>query len=461
MPFFSSLQRLTWVGNTPAPFESSVSVFQKVMALNGLTFGELQDLICRKTALEYDLDLPSRLLSDSWVDFERYSALLRVDQARLKEGFLHWLGFGAIPGKPSGVRHCPECARLLYHSSLFDLAFVKKCPLHNCMIERPCYGCIARFQVGLGNRNSWELVSDCHCGYKLGSLFKNPGKRHLPPELAERMLSHGRQLVGWWATVKQKQKGAKYLLCSLMKTGEFDNAWDAGRLMSQDFVDQIAPFPHAWGREAMRIPARAVSYRHVKKVKSTDENLHRHEFASVRRYLWKRFVKRHVGCLKMLLRMPDEERQCLDAAYFCSVCVAFLTWLGPTALQRTHVGSSLSERSPTHDRFKFAHANQFSSEPRKAELALFSFMRGWAEIERLIEHVNIEIYNGEERYLSTNVPYVVIDDDYPHGLDVGESSVIILRADERPLEARANARCSSRLRKYFLLKSPERSVQTL
>ncbi len=39
------------------------------------------------------------------------------------------------------IRNCPQCARLIYHSSLYQLPWLKYCPFHHCRIVKRCPDC--------------------------------------------------------------------------------------------------------------------------------------------------------------------------------------------------------------------------------------------------------------------------------------------------------------------------------
>ncbi|MEW8051425.1 MAG: hypothetical protein AB2809_13720 [Candidatus Thiodiazotropha sp.] len=43
--------------------------------------------------------------------------------------------------KPKLQRQCPECARELYHANIFELPWVKRCPIHHCEILTTCPEC--------------------------------------------------------------------------------------------------------------------------------------------------------------------------------------------------------------------------------------------------------------------------------------------------------------------------------
>ena len=77
--------RMTWNSLDPAPYESAWSVFAKLMALNYCRPTDIANTIKYseiKTLRKIDLR------NSSWIDFERFGALLNVDPNRLRAGFL-------------------------------------------------------------------------------------------------------------------------------------------------------------------------------------------------------------------------------------------------------------------------------------------------------------------------------------------------------------------------------------
>jgi hypothetical protein len=463
MPLVSSLERLTWGGKAPAPFESAASMFLKIMILNSLTFRELTEIIKSKStgALPPWPDLRK----SAWIDFGNYSALLRVDQKWLKQGFLDWLGFDVFRGKPAGIRHCRECTKLLYHCSLFDLAIVDRCPWHGCRIERSTDLAEIRLQTEGTRKYGWNLAPIYRCSYDLRPLLEDLRTNRVPPEVAEKIDRNCRQLVGWWATVKQKQSGATELLSSIIRTGTFDAEFDERRAVALGFVEQIAPIPRAWRSHVEGTPARAIAYRPRGKETATDETLLKRQFACVRRYLWKRFVRNHRECLKTILRMSEDERQSMDAEYCCSVCVAYLAWLGEYSLERYHFRDTRNRPKDTRSRLKDTRSRlslvdrgivpqrmgRDNSLPRFCELALFSFMRGWAAIERKIEHQNLYLYHAEVRTWPKDTSHTVVGTLAAATETEGQPAVIVLRADETLLEERARVRCANRAAQASLM----------
>lgn len=96
-------KRLTWDPSLQFPFESGWSLFQKVKVLNNLKDYELVDLIARQP-----VPLRKGRLRDcadsSWIDFDRFSELLEVPVAELRNGFWDQLGIRVVRPKEYELR---------------------------------------------------------------------------------------------------------------------------------------------------------------------------------------------------------------------------------------------------------------------------------------------------------------------------------------------------------------------
>lgn len=134
------MARLSWPSSEPAPFESGWSILTKLRYWNGLKPYQLRDLIGSDTASK---NTQLRSTRADWIDIKRLVELLRVDEARLREGFLSELGGPQLLGYRSlGIRHCPYCLAMGYHSAIFDVALLGVCPWHQQVLTEPCLKCL-------------------------------------------------------------------------------------------------------------------------------------------------------------------------------------------------------------------------------------------------------------------------------------------------------------------------------
>jgi len=444
MPFISSLERLTWRSQGPAPFESASNVFLKIMSLNWLTFDELCALIQREETIPHRL--PWAFTCGNWVDFFRYSSLLRVDQARLKEGFLDWLGFDSPKGASIAIRYCPECLGLNYHCSLFNLAILTECPWHGCPLDEGCYTCA----ITLKPRYGWDARTPCRCGNDMSYLFERPDVNRVPSELANQIDSYCRRLVGWWAYVRQNAHGDLPLLSPIIELFSARREYNEQRDMAFYVAEKIAPFPVPWRHSVRPTAARIVKLKRSERVEFTREHRKERmqEFRSVRRHIFKRFVKSHHACLRAILSMDAAQRRCLDSSVFCSVCVAYIAWLGSRAVTREAWGQPKSKER-VGEPAEFARFTSTRSDDwgNFAEQAFLSFMTGWAKIERIVSRSNLHVYahatpraSGKPKW-TVDSRFTFFEGDY----NSETSSAMFLLPDEVELADRAKRRCELRV----------------
>jgi hypothetical protein len=440
--FVSQLERLTWDNRGPAPYESAANVFMKLMLLNSATHRELAETIQRRSLTNASSSI--EFINGEWLDFNVFSSLLRVDQARLKQGFLDWLGFNGPLENISGIRRCPECTRLRYHCSLFNLRIIDCCPWHGCRIQEPCKECLHQIWALGGPRYRWSNYRRCDCGNDISPLFEGSGVNAVPAELAAQIDVYCRRFVGWWATVKHNQTGAAELLSTVVSVGSFARNYHFQTAMAVGWALKLAPFPTGWEHIIEPVASRAIELAPGRR--QTGSSLRAgldatREFACVRRYIFRRFVRRHKKCLNAILRMTDVERHCLDSRAFCSVCVAYLTWIGRHSLTHGRV---------IRDRY-YAAVDSYWTAPIEiekspdwgsfAEQVLLRFTNNWAEIEHKVEHSNLQVHSSTRTKRDVKIPSAIIekaeiDTDFRHAL--------ILIPDEAALEQRAASRCKAR-----------------
>lgn len=155
---------LTWHSGSVLPFASLWHTLQRLMHLNAMRAKELPEL-----------------LVGSWqAPSVRYADLLFNEippgTARQRAGAVHtiqlasamgepahafeWSHLGRLPGAARclvtpGFRICPACAAGGYHSALFSLKALDRCPIHRC-----------------------DLISHCRCGASFEPVLRMVGATH-------------------------------------------------------------------------------------------------------------------------------------------------------------------------------------------------------------------------------------------------------------------------------------------
>lgn len=444
MVFLSAADRLTWDNRGPAPFESAANVFIKVMLANSISFTELAELIqrprdkCRK---------PVGYINGEWVDFNRLSSLVGVEQALLKQGFLDWLGFDRTQDVVSGIRRCPKCTRLRYHCSLFHLKIIVDCPWHRCPIFPPCQLCAFQL-LSLGSKRfDWRNYRPCECGFDLGAIFSSSTVNAVPNQLAEEIARYCRRFVGWWATVKQQQEGAPELFSTVTVAGTLPPNYYDKLALSAGLTLKIAPFPAPWKHSVVPAASRVIELGPTRFDREKEELVPREamrEFSSVRRFVFRRYVRSHIKCLRAIRAMKDGERQCFDGNLFCGVCVTYLAWIGPIGLARKRIPAEFYHNA----------ANSHWSTPLKfdarvawgdfAEHALVRFFNVWTEMELKIDEHNLYVVSSQSRKHDVDFPYAVCEATNETSDASSARHALWLTGDDDTLAQRTAARCAKR-----------------
>lgn len=127
--------KLIWPRDYVAPYESGWSILARIMILNGLKPKDVYHLISNGSCNYENISLTS----PSWIDFKKLSRILDVNEYKLKSRFFkQW--WDDKYNINSQHKVCTKCLKIGYHTSLFDLHFVDKCPWHNSELIN-CYTC--------------------------------------------------------------------------------------------------------------------------------------------------------------------------------------------------------------------------------------------------------------------------------------------------------------------------------
>jgi hypothetical protein len=162
---------LTWYSGSVLPFASLWHTLHRLMSLNAMRGRELQamlggscqkpsvrmiDLLCNESAIS---SVPEPVGA---VDIQRLARALG-EPAHV----FQWSHFGRLPNALRGVatvglRLCPVCAALGYHSALFSIRALDRCPIHRCAFIAQCR-CGQPFQPVIRLREA-AYPGQCRCG---------------------------------------------------------------------------------------------------------------------------------------------------------------------------------------------------------------------------------------------------------------------------------------------------------
>jgi hypothetical protein len=148
--------------------------------------------------------------------------------------------------------------------------------------------------------------------------------------------------------------------------------------------------------------------------------------------------------MKAILRMEEEERFCLDASVFCSVCVAYLTWVGPRSLTRRFGAYFLPAKADNSEpgaRFIIGNSTNWGG---VAHHALLRFIKAWAEIELKVRYANLYVFAADNQDRKFAVPHAIVDHEASEGGRATAETMLLLMPDEAMLAERARQRCMNR-----------------
>jgi hypothetical protein len=370
-------KRLTWDPSLQFPFESGWSLFQKIKILNNLKDYELVDLIAREP-----VPLRKGRLRDcadsSWIDFDRFSELLEVPAAELKNGFWDQLGIRVIRPKEYELRLCKMCWEMhRYHCVLFDLMWVRQCPWHNWPVDLPKATVVSRTDGVLRRVEPPAVSFD-----ELRALTPMAsGNKH-------RMIGHILEYLEWWRGVQTRVPQADRLLrrlvstCHMTDQNEVDLRWQAG------FAQSRMPLRYgSWILEDVK--SRSCCYARVtdsgrSKTAIDDRNTVRDHtglcYRSIRRHVFRRYVRRHRACLTRLAQLSRDDLLSLAADGICATCLAYVVWR--MSVENLVVVEGLFTRRSTNYALRLTEPSPESpsDDPARLRFTYMQFFGIWAAI---------------------------------------------------------------------------------
>ena len=339
------LEKLTWHPFDPAPYESSWSVFCKLLALNFCKPADIAKSIRRRECIS-----PKYLSfrDSNWIDFDRFSDLVDVAPNRLKAGFLQELGFPQFKNQDEahGIRFCPECLSFGYHSVLFDLALVAVCPIHQEPLQNGCTHCFNtiahtgfyrekspyRINDGVIHDSAWRAdtyVSKCgHIRFDperiLGITRLNCNQRRDVNRVCE-------EFIRWWRKAFSSTNAAPGLIARLAQISY--KGQDEGALgLCMDIAQKLAG-ECPWPTSVSPSPADWLTLRRSQE--NAAEGSTSIEFRSdlgtiyrsVRRHLFKKYIKpSHLVCWTELAAYNYEMSRAISIRTVCVVVLAYMSW---------------------------------------------------------------------------------------------------------------------------------------
>jgi len=336
-----SFIRLTWNTADPAPFESAWSVFAKIISLNYCRPLDVVEAIKRE-----DIGNLKNLnfRDSSWIDFERFGRALGVDPSRLRACFLDQLGFPRVENLVAGgVKLCPACWAKGYHSVFFELELINGCPMHKIPLERQCKGCKdAVSKKGLKVTQSEKrsisgaksLVGIYHSECEHIAFNSNDpiAGRLLTKDDENEIKGYCLEILNWWSRTYRMPHGKPELVASLGRINLWRRYVNRINFDDQEIfkdlqmrlgiaVDISGNCP--WPTVVQSIPTNwAVWHQAPYSPKNRVEspllaNDYKTAYKSVRRYIFRRYVRQHRSCWNELSNTAYMKPLAFDIQTLC------------------------------------------------------------------------------------------------------------------------------------------------
>lgn len=115
------------------------------------------------------------LLTPGWIDAGKFEATFRRAIPFDEPGSAfanHFIGRAAgrsmVAVCASNLRYCPICLAAGYHSTLFQIRQVERCPLHAIRLQESCQWCQAKvpYRLPRGRNPAYG----CECGHEFATL---------------------------------------------------------------------------------------------------------------------------------------------------------------------------------------------------------------------------------------------------------------------------------------------------
>lgn len=323
--------RFVWGQGTPAPFESSWLIFLKLMALNNCTFNHVFKYLCLEKYRCQDIDNPLRcfdVLDSKWVDFQKLSrALGGISERSLRTAFLSEFSF-PLQHKFQ-VRHCPECIRNGYHSIFFQIHSLERCPWHGHELVR-CSHCSAALGQGLKSRggkscNAEEWSFFLKCGHFDIEPVDVPFLLTPTPDFRDLVLKTSKTFLKWWGRVLNVGDHPNLSLGLMVISVDEGYLRDCDlKLMTIGHAKHLAgacPWPIA----DSEIGFRSCTWEDSGETHHSSEDW-RAVLKSIRRQIFRRYVRRHRRCYGRLAKLCMFASHSLNGKSVCYCALSFILW---------------------------------------------------------------------------------------------------------------------------------------
>ena len=305
-----------------AEYESSWLIFLKALTINDISLKDFCSLVDKK-------DVQVRAANFQWAESHQFNLTalclaLGLSSQGLNNSFLDRLLMSSYSARTEVVRHCKECIKKLYHCSLFQLPWITECPVHRVKLDE-CKACSFIFQdLKLQKIRVKDRTRLClHLWPFLQDQF--PVHR-LSEEERSIFLSWGDSFATWFG--KARDTSAEDVLQMMAVPLSF-HAINNRFVYWRYLEGQVGESPLS-----ISAPRYDVARLSLERLGETNQWTRKANFGqlvacfkSLRRQIYKRFVRPHHRCINKFRGLGLNHYYSLDGSARCSCAMAYYSWL--------------------------------------------------------------------------------------------------------------------------------------
>lgn len=459
-------KKFTWVPGEPAPFESSWSIFIKLMALNYLCPRDIWEVICNDS-VEDIKSIPVGTRSSSWIDFEKFSQALDVHPNQLRTGFLEELGFDLrTTDVARGVKACEECLAKGYHCTFFHLELLEECPWHGVKLHELCHPisfCCKTLKKTESIGTTWHehkelvasginLIYKCSCAHIQFSPETLAHHTALSDDERLGILVSCNQFLKWWYTINSSDHHLAPVAHQLFSRRREGEDW---HLMNSLAVAEAIAGPCPWKLAGESRPVQHSTWTlHSKEQQEHIDGSYGGEYSyvykSIRRYLFRRYLKQHRNCWNEVRNLKNYEEQYLNSSSVCSIALAYVKWRMDmeirTRIPEFNLPGKPSFKLRTSFRYRSRLDTSSCSVRSAANLCLISFFVILDQLEGLIDRFSITFYDTDWRQTYPEEINVVLANHSQPLTDTSIQKCTVVHPNHAYLISKGRGRCAGKIR---------------
>lgn len=348
-----------WRNGTTAPFESNWSRVHKFAFLNKIDAISLKRTLSGKD-WRHKPQLwghkVGQLLFIGHFDSQILADVFHETASVLEYGWLQPYHFLAPNGTEfaNNLRYCPICIQSGYHTPLFQMLWLRRCPIHHIALSHTCPKCQAAIPLTLTNQDLTTQYG-CRCGER---LWPDLEKITWQPGITSTQARSIAAVVDWLQKLRAQSR-TRFL------SSGFVNTLPDRKPVTIDDDTQLS-IPSRWltcfdpnhiDASLLSPEKQAASYccvqstrylrdhhRYEKRMPHDDLSLYRHLgqlearcqaftpqyqaiYTTVKRYIMKSITPAHAQCLAILRNWNQLAGHAHDADYeICPIAYAFWAW---------------------------------------------------------------------------------------------------------------------------------------